>query len=322
MTAGAAFAGRAVVVTGGSTGFLGTNVARALLDAGATVHAMSRAAAGRSFFPAGTARLVAHETDLTRPVVLPDGIDTVFHCAAHTAGAHEMATDPAAQVTPNAFMNSLVLEAAARQGVPRFVFVSSSAVYPRAEVPLTEAMGFAGDPPGNFFGPAWMKRYGEKTAEFFHRQSGMGVAVIRPSNVYGPYGGSDRLRAHVLPALIRKCVEGDDPLEVWGTPDVVRDFIYADDFVGGVLALASRSSGFEVWNVGSGRQHTIGEAVALIRELTGHRGRVTWHADRPMTVDRRLIDITKVEQAIGFRAETSFREGLRRTIAWVRASLS
>ena len=322
MREAAAFAGRAVLVTGGRTGFLGTNVTRALLAGGATVHVASRDRAARSFFPPRTPGLIDHVADLTRPFTLPEGVDTVFHCAAHTAGAHEMATDPAAQVTPNAIMNSLVLDAAARQGVRRFVFISSSAVYPRREDPLAETDGFVDDPPPSYFGPAWMKRYAEKIAEFHHRRSGMAVVVIRPSNVYGPYSGCDRLRAHVLPALIRKCIEGDDPLEVWGTPEVVRDFVYVDDFVRGLLTAAARTDGFDVFNLASGRQHTIGDAVELVRELTGHRGRVTWHADRPTTVDRRLIDVTKAEQVLGFRAEVPFRDGLGRTIAWYPTSLS
>jgi len=313
------FQGKKVFVAGGRTGFVGTNIAKALLERGAVVYAHSRRLDVLGNLPPQTPNFIESGGDLAVAVDLPRGVEYVFHCAAHTSGAHEMVTDPTAQVTVNVFMNSLLLDAAAKGGVKKLLFVSSSAVYPDLDIPLPEDRGFHADPPDVYFGPAWMKRYTEKIAEFYYKRYGMEVVVIRPSNIYGPYSSFDPERAHVLPALIRKFVARQDPIEVWGTCDVVRDFIYVDDFVRGALLAFERSTGFSVYNIASGRQHTIGEAVEIIQRHTGYAGSITYNASKPMTVRKRVIDVSKATRELGFSAETPFEEGLRMTIDWYRA---
>lgn len=310
------FENKHIFVAGGRTGFFGTNIAKALLERGAIVYAHSQTAANPGFFAPHTPNLVEVCGDLSVAAPLPPRVEYVFHCAAHTSGAHEMVTNPVAQITSNLFMNTLLMDSAAKMGVKKFMFISSSAVYPEVEGPMREDMAFEGDPPETYFGPAWMKRYAEKLGQFYHKRYGMEVLIIRPSNGYGPYSGFDPERAHVLPALIRKFVAGQDPIEVWGTPDVVRDFIYVDDFVHGVLTAFERFSGYDVFNIASGNQYTIGEAVDHIKDLTGYQGKVVYNASKPMTIRSRVIDTSKAERVLGFRAVTPFREGLKRTIEW------
>jgi GDP-L-fucose synthase len=305
-----------VFVAGGRTGFIGTNIAKALLERDATVYVHSLDGNKPSYFKRGIPNCVEMTGDLSASVTLPPDIDYVFHCAAHTSGAHEMVTNPVAQILPNLFMNTLLLDAAARNKVKKFVFISSSAVYPDMDRPMSEELAFIDDPPENYFGPAWMKRYAEKLAEFYYKRYGIEVLIIRPSNVYGPYSSFDLERSHVLPALIRKFVEKQDPIEVWGTPDVVRDFIFADDFVRGLLLAFDHLTGFEVINIASGNQYTIGEAVDHIKELTEYKGRITYNASKPMTIRKRVIDTTKAERILNFRATIPFREGLKKTIDW------
>jgi GDP-L-fucose synthase len=305
-----------VFVAGGRTGFIGTNMANALLERKAIVYVHSLDGNKPSFFKKSTQNCIEMNGDLSASVTLPSDIDYVFHCAAHTSGAHEMVTNPVAQILPNLFMNTLLLDAAASNKVKKFVFISSSAVYPDMDRPMAEELAFTDDPPENYFGPAWMKRYAEKLAEFYFKRYGMEVLIIRPSNVYGPYSSFDLERSHVLPALIRKFVEKQDPIEVWGTPDVVRDFIFADDFVRGVLTAFEKTSGFEVINIASGSQYTIGESVNHIKELTEYKGTITYNASKPMTIRKRVIDTAKAERVLNFRATTSFREGLKKTIDW------
>jgi len=315
------FQNKHVFVAGGRTGFVGVNMAKAILARGATVYAHSLNPSKPSFFEPDTPRLVELCGDLAVAATLPPRVDYVIHCAAHTSGAKEMVTNPVAQITSNLFMNTLLLDAAAKAGVKKFLFISSSAVYPDVEGLITEDLGFRDDPPPTYFGPAWMKRYAEKLAEFYYQRYGMEVLVIRPSNIYGPYSGFDLEHSHVLPALIRKFVEKHDPLEVWGTPDVVRDFIYAEDFVEGALKAFETFQGFEVMNIASGQQYTIGEAVEHIRDLTGYTGTVRYNSSKPMTVRQRRIGTSKAEQRLGFRAHTPFREGLGRTIEWYLSTL-
>lgn len=314
-------AGKKVFVAGGRTGFIGTNLARELLKRGAIVSAHSLHPKKPGNFDSGTLNLKEVTGDLSRKAELERGTEVVFHCAAHTSGAHEMVHNPVAQITENVFMNSLLLDAAAKAKVKKFVFISSSAIYPESDVPLSEDKGFEGEPPKNYFGPAWMKRYTEKLAEFYFRTFGMEILIIRPSNVYGPYSSFDLERSHVLPALIRKFVERQDPLEVWGLPGVVRDFIYADDFVRGVLLAFEKSSGYDVYNIAAGELQTIGEAVNLIKELTGYGGKVVYNSSKPMTIRQRKIDVSRARKMLGFKAEIPFREGLRRTIEWYKSTL-
>lgn len=309
-----------IFVAGGRTGFIGANMAKALLERKATVYVHSLDDNKPSFIKKGTPKCVEMTGDLSSSVTLPPDIDYIFHCAAHTSGAHEMVTNPVAQILPNLFMNTLLLDAAARNKVKKFVFISSSAVYPDMDRPMSEELAFTDDPPENYFGPAWMKRYAEKLAEFYFKRYGMEILIIRPSNVYGPYSNFDLERSHVLPALIRKFVEKQDPIEVWGTPDVVRDFIFADDFVRGVLLAFEKLTGFEVINIASGNQYTIGEAVDCIKELTDFQGEILYNASKPTTIRKRVIDTSKAEKVLNFRATTSFRQGLKTTIDWFVSS--
>ena len=315
------FENKKVLVAGGRTGFIGTNVAMELLRRGATTYVHSKKSSKPSNFPAGTKNVYELVEDFSESVTLPEGLDYVFHCAAHTSGAKEMVTNPVAQITENLFMNTRLMDAAAKNGVKKFIFISSSAVYPDKEVPITEDMAFEDDPPPSYFGPAWMKRYAEKLAEFYYKRYQMKILIIRPSNVYGPYSGFDLEHSHVLPALIRKFVEKQDPIEVWGTPDVLRDFIYADDFVRGLLLAFEKGEDFDVFNICTGSQVTIGESVKLISELTDYQGSYGFNVSKPMTVGKRVIDGSKAERLLNFRSEIPFREGLRRTIEWYRSTL-
>jgi GDP-L-fucose synthase len=304
-------------VAGGRTGFIGSNITKALLKEGAQVFAMSKTSGKLSNFGLGTIDLIQFTGDMSESIRLDGlGIDYVFNCAAHTSGAHEMVNNPVAQITENLFMNARLLDTAAKNKVKKFVFISSSAIYPDSGVPLTEDKGFVDDPPPTYFGPAWMKRYIEKLAEFYYKQYGMKVVIIRPSNVYGPMCSFDLERSHVLPALIRKFVEKQNPLEVWGSPDVVRDFIYVDDFVDGVLKAFNKSDGFDVYNIASGYQCTIGTAVDIISKLTDYKGKIVYNSSKPMTVKQRKIDVSKAVLKLNFWAITSFEEGLKRTIEW------
>ncbi len=316
------FSNKTIYISGGRTGFLGVNIAKELLRRGAKIYAQSLRPDKPGFFSPGTDNLWEITCDLSTEAVLPPGTDYVFHCAAHTSGAHEMVNNPVAQINENVFINTRILDAAARAKVKKFVFISSSAVYPELDRPLKEEDAFVDDPPGNYFGPAWMKRYSEKLAQFYFKQYGMEILIIRPSNAYGPYSSFDLISSHVLPALIRKFVEKQNPIEVWGTPDVVRDFIYIDDLVRGVLLAFEKTSGFQIFNIASGYLSTIGEAVEHIQGLTHYDGRYSFNSTKPMTIKQRKIDITKAREILDFTPETSFIDGLKKTIDWYQSTLT
>jgi len=304
----------------GATGLIGANLVEALLATGAEIRATLHEA------PAviRNDRIEYMQADLRtsedcRRVVR--GIDFVFVCAADTSGAAVMVHNPMAQITGNVLMNTLLMEAAVLEKVERLLFISSSAVYPPADYPVREGEGFDGDPYETYFGVAWMKRYAEKLATFYHRRYGLETAIVRPSNVYGPYDKFDPERSHVLPALIRRVVAGENPLEVWGAGDEVRDFIYVDDFVQGLLLAMEKCADAQPVNIGSGRLTTIAECAEIIVRQSGLQGvKLEFDPSKPTTIPYRAIEVRSGQQRLGFAPRISLEDGLRRTIDWYRCS--
>jgi GDP-L-fucose synthase len=250
------------------------------------------------------------------------GCDVVFMCAAATSGAAVMTSTPLAHVTPNVVMNAHTLEAAHAAGVGRFVFVSSSAAYPpTADRPVREDEMFSGEPSEVYYSVAWMKRYTEILCRIYAEKIAkpMPALVVRPANVYGPHDKFDFATSHVTAALMRRVIERHRPLEVWGTGDDIRDLIYVDDFVDGVLLALEKAGPFFAVNIASGRGHSIKEVLRTLLEVDGyHDADVRFDPTKPRTVAARPIDTTVAREQLGFTPRIDLREGLRRTVEWYR----
>jgi GDP-L-fucose synthase len=311
---------RSALVTGGA-GFLGAHVVRRLVRDGwrvrATVHRREPEPriAGVEYVAADLER-----TEDCRRVVA--GMDRIVMCAAATSGAAVMVATPLAHVTPNVVMNARMLEAAWEAGVPHFVFVSSSAAYPETGArPVAETEMLAGDPPPVYHAVGWMKRYAEILCELYARRLSppMRVTVVRPSNVYGPGDKFDPRTSHVTAALVRRVVARERPLVVWGTGDDVRDLIYVDDFVDGLVRAADATDDFLVVNVASGEGHRVRDVLATLLALDGFDDAdVRFDATKPATVPIRLVDVRRARERLGFVAPTTLADGLARTLAWYR----
>ena len=173
----------------------------------------------------------SNDGDLTSLDVCKDliqGYDTIVHCAANTSGAHVMQNSPLSHVTPNIIMNANLMESCYLNGVKKFIFMSSSVVYPyTGNIPNNEEEFTYGDIYEKYHAVGWMKRYTEKLCEMYskHLDPKMECVVVRPSNIYGPGDKFDE-RSHVLPATIMKVVDRENPIVVWGNGEDVRDFIY------------------------------------------------------------------------------------------------
>lgn len=312
--------GKRILVTG-ATGLVGTHLVARLAAAGvplrATVHrrAPERALPGVEYVPAdlqdagSCARVVA-------------GMDLVYHCAANSQGAAVICTSPLDHVTPNVVMNARLLEAAWRAGVQRFVWIGSSTGYPDAgDRAVREEELLEGEPHPSYFWVGWMKRYTEILCRGYreHLPRPMATVVLRATNLYGEHDDFDPERSHVLPALVRKVVERQVPVEVWGTGEDRRDLLYVGDFVEALLAAAGAPAGGGALNVGSGTLVSVRELLDLLLSLDGYRdARVVLNPGRPSTIPVRAVDVSRASEVLGWVPRTSLAEGLARTIAWYR----
>lgn len=314
------FKNKNVLVAGG-TGFVGVNLINRLLSLGANV----RATIHRKQPVILDERIEYVSCDLTnmedcRKVV--NGMDYVFLCAANTSGAAVIASTPLVHVTPNIVMNAQMLEAAYFAKVKKFVWLSSNAAYPPSgNRPVKEEELLNGDPYEPYFGVAWMKRYTEILCRMYSEKlkEPMITVVLRPSNIYGPYDDFEFETSHVMAALIRRAVERYNPIEVWGTGNDIRDWIYIDDFIDAMVLATEKIESYNPINIGLGKGYSIKQALQIILEVDGYTGaKIKFNTSKPSMIPIRLIDTTKAENVLGFKAKIGLREGIRKTIEWYR----
>ena len=314
------FSGKKVLVAGGA-GFLGTNLALALTRLGAHLRLTTHRNPLQVDFPdADVMTLDLRDGGNCRRAV--EGMDYVFLCAAHTSGAAVIRANPLSHVTPNVLINTQMLEAAHQAGVSRFCFISTGAAYPpTGNRAVAEGEMFDGDPHDVYFAAGWMKRYAEVLCRTYAEKiaNPMPTVVVRPSNVYGPYDKFDFAVSHVTAAQVRRVVERQKPLEVWGTGEDIRDLIYVDDFIDGLLAAFATSAPFYTVNICSGRGHSVREILRTILEVDGFTdANVQYDPSRPSTIPVRLMDDGQARRDLGFAPKVTLEEGLRRTLAWYR----
>jgi nucleoside-diphosphate-sugar epimerase len=311
--------GQRVLVTG-ATGLVGTHLVARLVADGVSVRATLHRA--QPVDPLAAVDWV--RADLRDPAACAravDGVDLVYHCAASSQGAAVITGSPLAHVTPNVVMNAQLLEAAWRAGVRRFVYIGSSTGYPDTGArPTREAEMFEGEPHPSYFWVGWMKRYTELLCLGYREQlpRTMDTVVLRATNLYGEHDDFEPATSHVLPALIRKVVERQDPIEVWGTGRDQRDLLYVGDFVEALLRAAVAPPGGGALNVGSGRVVSVLEMLEAIMAIDSHQAPVELHPERPSTIPVRAVDISLAAEQLGWRPTTSLHHGLSRTIAWYR----
>jgi GDP-L-fucose synthase len=315
--------GAKCLVAGGA-GFLGHCTIRRLLDAGASVRATLHDKPAVIDDP----RIEYVKVDLSRQddcLKAMAGMDYVFMMAANTQGAAVIREQPLAHVTPNVPMNTYALDAAHRVGVKRFLFISSGAAYPdTGHRPAEEHEMFAGEPVDVYYAVAWMKRYAEILCRTYALKipKPMSCIVVRPSNVYGPEDKFDPKVSHVTAALVRRVAERQNPMEIWGTGNDVRDLIFADDFLDGMLAAFHAAEPYLEVNICSGEGVTVREILETAIEVDGFTdAKVSYDPSKPSTVPVRRLSASLAREKLGFAAKVSLHEGLKRTLHWYRANL-
>lgn len=248
-------------------------------------------------------------------------IDYVLMFAAILSTAPVMAKNPVSHITTNVIINSQILEAAYFADVKKFLWLSSTTGYPSKEGILKEEDMFCGDPPDTYFSVGWMSRYTETLCRMYATKlkKSMPTVILRPTNIYGDYEDFHFETSHVLPALVRRVVERQRPIEVWGTGEQRRDLIYADDVFDACLLSLQKVNNFDVFNIGSGKEYSVKELLQMI--LAGDNftdAEIVYNTAKPSAINKRSIDCTKAEEVLGFKAKTPLRDGIARVIEWYK----
>ncbi len=315
--------GKRVLVTGG-TGFIGSHLTEMLVARGAKVTVVGKEKRREvRFLDLKNPSIVYREVDLSslgfRIIEVCRGKDVVFHLAARVAGIGYNSTHPATMLRDNLALALTIFEAARQAKVCRMQFVSSACVYPRyCTIPTPETEGFSEEPEPTNFGYGWAKRMGEVLAKTFAEEHGMKVSIVRPYNAYGPRDNFEPETSHVIPALIRRVVGGENPLVVWGDGSPTRSFLYVEDFARGLLEAVEKYPVPDPVNIGTDEEITIKDLVSLMIKLFGSRARILFDKTKPNGQPRRNCDTRKAKAKIGFRARVPLREGLMRTIEWYK----
>jgi GDP-L-fucose synthase len=297
------------MVTGGG-GFLGQAVVRRLKAGGAEQVMVVRSADYDLRTLDGVRRALADG----RP-------DLVIHLAAVVGGIGANRENPGRFFYENAIMGIQLMEEARLRGISKFVTVGTVCAYPKfTPVPFREEDLWAGYPEETNAPYGLAKKMLLVQGEAYREQYGFNAIHLIPVNLYGPGDNFDPASSHVIPALIKKCIDarnaGSQAIEAWGTGAASREFLYVDDAAEGIVLAAERYDNGEPVNLGVGREITIRALTELIVRLTGFSGEVRWDPSKPDGQPRRALDTSRAWQRFGFRAATSLEDGLRRTIAW------
>lgn len=308
------------VLVAGATGLIGSHLIPRLLSEGAQVRAtLHRRGPGQRERDVEYVRADLTRGEDCRRVV--EGVQHVYLCAASSSGAAAIAATPMIHVTPNVLINTQMLEAAYAADVEKFIWLGSTVAYPVASEPVREEQLLDGEPFEKYYFAGWTKRFTEILCRMYGEKLArpMTTIVLRPTNVYGPGDDFEFATSHVIPALIRKVVERWDPIEVWGDGSEVRDAIYVDDMIEAMVLAAQRLQGYQAVNIGLGRGHSVREILRMILRLDGYgEARIRYDPSKPTMIPLRLINTSKAEHMLGFRARVDLEEGLRRTLAWYR----
>jgi GDP-L-fucose synthase len=296
-----------VTVTGGG-GFLGQAIVRRLEQSGAD----------SIFVPRSKDYDLRTKDGIDR--ALADGSpQLIIHAAAVVGGIGANRENPGRFFYENAIMGIQLMEQARLAGVEKFLTIGTVCAYPKfSPVPFREDDLWNGYPEETNAPYGLAKRMLLVQGQAYRQQYGFDAIYLLPVNLYGPGDNFDPRSSHVIPALIKKCIDArdhDDPfIEVWGTGSATREFLYVDDAADGIVLAAERYDGAEPVNLGTGREISIRELVDLIVEATGFQGEVRWDSSKPDGQPRRALDTTRARELFGFEARASFEDGMRRTV--------
>jgi len=252
--------------------------------------------------------------------------NVVIHLAAVVGGIGANRENPGSFFYDNLMMGVQMMEQGRRHGIEKFVAIGTICAYPKfTPVPFNEENLWNGYPEETNAPYGLAKKMLLVQAQAYRQQYGFNAVYLLPVNLYGPKDNFDPASSHVIPALIKKCVDavryGDKQIEVWGTGKATREFLYVEDAAEGIVLATEHYSQPEPVNLGAGFEISIRDLVTLIVDMTGFKGKVVWDETKPDGQPRRMLDTTRAEKYFGFKAKTSLGEGLKKTVAWYQEQL-
>jgi GDP-L-fucose synthase len=298
-----------ITITGGK-GFLGKHLIEAFRAHGCTQILVADLPEYNLTRPEDIRRLYGEQ----RP-------DIVVHLAAKVGGIGYNQENPGSLFYENIMMGVPLLHEAHLRKIQKFVALGTICAYPKfTPVPFREDDLWNGYPEETNAPYGLAKKMMLVQSQAYRQQYGFNSIFLLPVNLYGPGDNFDPRSSHVIPALIKKCVDavrqGDDEIVVWGTGAATREFFYVEDAAEAIALATEKYDKSDPVNIGAGFEISIRDLVTLIVELTGFKGRVVWDASKPDGQPRRMLDTTRALKEFGFRAKTDFRTGLTKTIAW------
>ncbi len=302
------------VLVSGGTGMIGRQLVELLIKSGAKVRIASLDDPSRAHPEAEFIRV--NLMDINNCLKACEGMDFVFHLAGIKGSPKMTKEKPASFFVPTLLFNTNMMEAARQSGVKRYLFTSTIGVYAPAEI-FHEDDVWKTFPSENDKFAGWAKRMGELQAESYKIEHGWDkVAIVRPANTYGPYDNFDPENAMVIPSLIKRALDGENPLAVWGDGTPIRDFVHAKDVARGMLIALEKCPGYPI-NLGSGRGYSVKEIVEIITSNMDKKPEIVWDTTKPSGDKKRLMDISKAK-SIGWEPEMSLEQGIKETMEWYK----
>lgn len=298
-----------LLVSGGA-GFLGSFVVEKLKERGC-----------KDIFVPRSKDFNLVEMNAVKRVFMDSKPDIVIHLAARVGGIGANRDNPGKFFYDNLMMGVQMIEVGRQVGIEKFVAIGTICAYPKfSSVPFKEEDLWNGYPEETNAPYGLAKNMLLIQAQAYRQQYGLNAIYLLPVNLYGPRDNFDPESSHVIPALIRRCIEairnGSDQIIVWGTGKATREFLYVDDCAEAIILATENYNKPDPINIGAGFEITIEDLVKLIAKLTNFKGKIIWDTTRPDGQPRRMLDCTKAEKEFGFKAKTNFENGLKKTIAW------